>query len=269
MQGASRAALAQSREALVQALEHQSDRARLGEELLQVSAVVGGNAPLRRALADPSREGEDKSQLVHRLLDGKVSQEAADLSAYLVSRRWAAEGDLTRTLEAFGTEAILAHAETEGRLGQVEDELFRFGRVVAGSGELRSALTDRRAPEESKVTLVQRLLGERAAPETTRLATLAATHRTSRFDHAIEGQLAIAARRQEQVTATVTTAVALSAEQTERLGRVLTEQYGRSVHVNTVVDPHVVGGIRVEIGDEIIDGTILSRLDEARRKLTS
>lgn len=269
MQGASRAALAQSREALTQALAQQPDRAGLGEELLQVQAVVEGNAPLRRALADPSREGEGKGALVHQLFDGKVSEVAADLSAYIASRRWASEGDLTRTLEAFGTEAILAHAEADGRLGRVEDELFRFGRIVAGSEGLRSALTDRRAPEGSKTVLVQRLLGERAAPETTRLATLAATHRSIRFDHVLEEQLAIAARRQEQVTATVTTAVPLSPEQTERLGQVLTEQHGRSVHVNAVVDPKVVGGIRVEIGDEVIDGTILSRLDEARRKLTS
>ena len=102
-------------------------------------------------------------------------------------------------------------------------------------------------------------------------ATIAstATHRSTRFDHAIEEILSIASQRQEQVTATVTTAVPLSPEQLERLGRTLTTQYGRSVHVNDVVDPAVVGGIRVEIGDEVIDGTILSRLDEAGRKLTS
>lgn len=269
MQGASRAALAESREALSQALAQEPDRARLGEDLLQVVGVLGASATLRRAVADPSREGQAKSELVHRLFDGKVSEPAAGLAAYLASRRWAAEGDLTRTLESFGIEAILASAESQGRLGQVEDELFRFGRIVAGSEELRSALTDRRATTEAKTAVVQRLLGERTAPETTRLAGLAATHRSTRFDHAIEGFLAIASRRQEQVTATVTTAVPLTPEQLERLGRALTTQYGRSVHVNDVVDPAVVGGIRVEIGDEVIDGTILSRLDEAGRKLTS
>ncbi|WP_256842192.1 F0F1 ATP synthase subunit delta [Ornithinimicrobium cryptoxanthini] len=269
MQGASRSALAESREALSQALSQDTDRARLGEELLQVARVVDANAVLRRSLADPSREGADKGQLVHRLFAGRVGDASAQLAAHIVSRRWASETDLVAALEQCGVEAILAQAETEGRLGQVEDELFRFARIVDGTSELRSALTNRLAPVEARTALVRQLLAERSAPETTRLAELAATHRRTRFDHAVDGYLAIAARRQEQLTAIVTTAVDLSEEQVTRLTTALTEQYSRDVHVNTVVDPDVVGGIRVEIGDEVIDGTILSRLDEARRRLTS
>lgn len=269
MQGASRSALAESREVLSQALEQVSDRGRLGEELLQVAGVVGGNAVLRRALADPSREGAEKAGLADRLFGGKVSESAQRIAGTVAAQRWASEGDLTATLEACGVEAILAQAEANSRLTQVEDELFRFGRIVDGTGELRSALTDRRAPAESKSAVVHRLLDGRSAPETVRLAELAATHRTTRFDHAIEGYLSIAARRQEQLTATITTAVPLSGQQRERLTSALGQQYGRAVRINEVVDPTVVGGIRVAIGDEVIDGTILSRLDEARRRMIS
>lgn len=269
MQGASRSALAESREALSQVLDQDSDRGALGEELLQVADLVAGNAVLRRALADPSREGGEKAELANRLLTGKVSEPAQRITATVASQRWASEADLSATLEAFGVESLLAQAEAAGRLTQVEDELFRFGRIVDGTAELRSALTDRRAPAESKSQVVHRLLDGRSAPETVRLAELAATHRSTRFDHAIEGYLSIAARRQEQLTATITTAVPLSGQQRERLTGALGKHYGRSVRVNEVVDPTVVGGIRVAIGDEVIDGTILSRLDEARRKMIS
>lgn len=269
MQGASRSALAESREAFARALEQGTDRAALGEELLQVARVIGGNAVLRRSLADPSREAQPKVDLVNRLFAGRVSDDALHVASTVASRRWAAEGDLTATLEALGVEAILAEAESAGRLSQVEDELFRFGRIVDGTGELRAALTDRRAPASAKAKVVRTLLGEKSAPETVRLAELAATHRTTRFDHAIEGYLTIAARRQEQLTATVTTAVPLTQEQVDRLTAALGSHYDRAVRVNAVVDPQVVGGIRVDIGDEVIDGTILSRLDEARRRMTS
>lgn len=269
MQGASRSALVESREVFSQALEQGTDRGRLGEELLEVARVIQGNAVLRRSLADPSRESQPKVDLVNRLFSGRVSDEALHVASTVASRRWASEGDLTSTLESFGIEAILAQAEAAGRLSQVEDELFRFGRIVDGTGELRSALTDRRAPKAAKTTVVHTLLGERVAPETVRLAELAATHRVTRFDHALEGYLKIAARRQEQLTATVTTAVPLNEQQLERLIAALGQHYGRAIRANAVVDPQVVGGIRVVIGDEVIDGTILTRLDEARRRMTS
>lgn len=269
MQGASRSALAESREVFSQALDQDTDRGRLGEELLQVAGVVSGNAVLRRSLADPSREPKPKADLVTRLFAGRVSDEALHVASTVASRRWAGEGDLTATLESLGVEAILAQAEGAGRLSQVEDELFRFGRIVDGTGELRAALTDRRAPSAAKVKVVRSLLSERSAPETVRLAELAATHRSTRFDHALEGYLAIAARRQEQLTATVTTAVPLSEQQLERLTTALGTLYGRAIRANAVIDPDVVGGIRVDIGDEVIDGTILRRLDEARRRMTS
>ncbi len=269
MQGASRSALAAAREVLEQVLTQDADRGQLGEELLQVAGVVSGNAVLRRALADPSREGSEKADLVNRLFGGKVSEPAQRVAATVAAQRWASEGDLTAALEAFGIESILAQAEAAGRLSQVEDELFRFGRIVDGASDLRSALTDRRAPAESKTQVVRSLLEGRSAPETVRLAELAATHRITRFDHAIESYLQIAARRQEQLTATITTAVPLTEQQRDRLTRTLSQHHGRNVHANEVVDPTVVGGIRVEIGDEIIDGTILSRLDDARRRMTS
>lgn len=269
MQGASRGALRAGREALQEALGAVQDRAALGEELLAVCGVVGGSAVLRRALADPSREGADKAALAAQVFGGKVGEPAQQVTATVVAQRWGSAADLVTALEALGVEAILAQAEAEGRLDRVEDELFRFNRIVSGDSALLTAFSDRRASAAAKGDLARELLSDKVAPETSRLAQHAvAGLGRSRFDHAIESFLKIAAQRQDQLTATVTSAVPLSQEQQDRLVRTLSEQYDRAVHINVILDPGVVGGIRVEIGDEVIDGTIASRLDDARRRLT-
>lgn len=267
MQGPSRGALRTARGELERVLPD-VDRTRLGEELLSVAGVVHGSVRLRRALADPSREGTDKSRLAAQVLGEKVSPEARGLVETVVAQRWSEEVDLTVALESLGVEAILAAAEQQRRLDQVEDELFRFSRIATGTPDLRAALVERRAPAEAKAALVDRLLGGRASAETERLVRQAVTgSRLGRFDRALQGYLEIAARRQEQLTAVVTVAVPLDEAQRERLVRALSEQTGRAVHANVIIDPEVVGGVRVQIGDEVIDGTVAHRLDEARRHL--
>lgn len=270
MQGPSRGALSASRKVLTQALAQAGDRAAVGEQLLAVAGVVGGNVTLRRALADPSREGQHKAQLAAGLFGGKVGESAQRILEAVASQRWSAEEDLSTALESLAVESFLAHAEGFGRLGRVEDELFRFNRIVNGNDELRAALTDKRSSAAARAQVVQTLLAGKSAPETVRLAAHAVSApRGRRFDHAIDEYLQIASKRQEQVTATITSAVPLSEAQQERLVRSLAEQYGRAVHVNALVDPDVVGGLRVEVGDEVIDGTVVRRLDEARRRLTN
>jgi F-type H+-transporting ATPase subunit delta len=77
----------------------------------------------------------------------------------------------------------------------------------------------------------------------------------------------IAARRREQLIAVVRSAVELSAAQRRRLAEALARSYGHQIHLNVVIDPSVVGGISVQIGDELIDGTAASRLAVVRRDL--
>lgn len=272
MDSAFRRSYAAVDEALANALGSEAglEAGRIADDVWAVARAVESNAVLRRNLADPSREGADKAALAERLLRGKVGQGALFLTQAAVAQRWSGGGDLVSALERVGVEAVLAHAERQGRLGQVEDELFRFGRIVTGAPELQAALSDRRAEPEAKMTLVERLLSVKTAPETVRLARQAVSGvRGRRFDRALTAYLEQAADRQEQITATVTSAVPLSEAQHDTLVAALAQQYGRQVHTNVVIDEDVVGGIRVEIGDEIIDGTISHRLADARRRMTS
>jgi F-type H+-transporting ATPase subunit delta len=268
MQGSSRAAAAASRDAFTGVLAAGADRSRLAEELFAVVGVVDGSATLRRAVGDPSRDGSDKAALAERLFGGKVSADTLVVVKGVVSQRWSSQRDLSDMLEAYGVETIIAEAETHDRADRVEDELFRFERIVASDSALRGALTDLTAPAESRGGLVDSLLEAKVTPETLVLARQAVTSpRGRRFDRTIEQYLDIAATRREQQTATVTSAVPLSETDRERLAAGLAAIYGGKVHVNAVVDPRVLGGVKVEIGDEIIDGTVIRKLDGARRAM--
>ncbi len=269
MRGSSRASAAAAQAALDAALTPQTDGSALADELFAVTAVIDGSASLRRALADPSREGADKRALADRLFQGKVSTTAASLVAETVASRWAAERDLTDTLESLAVQSVLATAERSGHIDRVEDELFRFERIVAADSGLRDALGSRNTDAKGKAGLVCTLLEGKAAPETIRLAAQAAqAPRGRRLDRVLESYLELAAQRRDELTAVVTVAAPLTEQQGARLSTVLEGIYGKPVTLQTVLDPTVMGGIRVQIGDEVVDGTVIRRLDEARRHVT-
>ena len=268
MQGSSRAAFVAGRDAFVAALGSGADGSALAEDLFAVTDALDSSAALRRALVDPSRDAKAKSGLVKALFGPKISAETSGLLKALVSQRWADDRDLGDATESLAVEAIVASAEAAGRLDALEDELFRFGRVVAADTGLRDALSAHGGDENVKASLVDALLEGKASAETIRLARQAAiSSRGRRFGRVLESYLAIAAKRREQLTATVTAAVALDDAQRQRLAQALSGIYDRPVQINVVLDPVVVGGIRVQVGDEVVDGTILRRIQQAERAL--
>ncbi len=271
MRGVSRESLAQATERLEMLLGG-VDAAAAGDvadDLFGVTGALADNPGLRRALTDPSRDGEAKAALVAQLLGGKVSEAGLDLVSGLVRSRWSSASDLTDAIEQLAISSVLAAAEKAGRLDAVEDELFRFSRTVAADQGLRDAFSMRTEGTERKAELVRRLLGEPAAPETVRLAVQAAVApRGLRTERVLASFVEAAARRRRQLVAEVTAATPLTERQRERLAGALQQLYGRAVRLNVDVDPEVLGGIRVEVGGEVLDGTAVGRLDEARRRLT-
>lgn len=240
----------------------------VGDALFSVAALLDEQPSLRAALTDPARSGEDKAALVASLLHGKVAEQVVDLVSGMVRTRWSAPRDLAEGTARLGVEAVLVSAQRHDRLDEVQDELFRFARTVASQPELRQALTDRGLPVERKSELLTELLKEKTTVETARLIVHAVTEPRG---HSLESNLealadAAAARRQRQV-ATVTAAVPLTEQQRERLAAVLSAQFGHDVQLNVVIDPDVVGGLRISLGDEVIDGTLATRLDDAQRRI--
>ena len=269
MRGSSRGSAKAAQAAFDAALAADAAWETLAEELFAVTGVVDGNASLRRALADPSRDGSDKAGLARALFDGKTGATTTGLVADVAAQRWSAERDLGDTLETLAVQALLAAAERERRIDRVEDELFRFERIVAGDTALLDTLSSRNTDGSGKATLVHGLLEGKAAPETTRLVEQAVrVPRGRRLDQVLESYLRLAAQRRDELTALVTVAAPLTEQQHARLRSALEAHYSKAVSLQVVEDPAVMGGIRVQVGDEVVDGTVLRRLDEARRHVT-
>jgi len=244
------------------------DLVALGADLLAVTGVLDREVGLRRTLTDPATDGQRKADLATALLSGKVGAEALDLVAGMVRSRWAKSRDLVDAIEQLSSLTEIIGADRAGALDEVEDELFRFGRIVASSPELRSALTDGAAKTAAKGALVQQLLGGKAKPQTTQLVVALVTQPRGRsLEGGLDEYSRLAAGRRGREVALVTAAVPLSDAQKERLGAALARLVGRQVHLNIDVDPSVLGGVRVQIGDEVIEGTVANRMDGARQGL--
>lgn len=265
MRGSSRAAAAAGEKSLGEVLGS-LDSGQLAEELFAALASIEGSATLRRALADPSRDGVGKSDLVKRLFGGKVTDQTVHVLATLAGQRWADERDFTDSIENLAVLAVVDRADRRGKIQSLEDEIFRFERIVAGTPDLRDTLTNRQGDAKGKADLVARLLDGKATPETVRLAQQAVqAPRGRRLGSILESYLTVAANRRNQLTAVVTSAAPLGEDETARLRSALSRMYGREIQIQPIVDPSIVGGLRVKIGDEIIDGTIARKLEAARR----
>ncbi|NYJ04432.1 F0F1 ATP synthase subunit delta [Petropleomorpha daqingensis] len=289
MHAASRAALAEVRERLEARTRPASgllERARerlsgapraasgddltgLADELFAVARLLDGQPSLRRALSDPAATADARAGLARRLLSGKVSDATLDVVETMARQRWSRPLDLVEAAETLGVEAAFDAADAQGELDGVEDELFRFGRIVAADPELSRVLSDRTGPTQGKVELLDRLLAGKVSPVSALLLrnVLTASH-VGHAETAIERLSESASARRGRSVAFVTTAVALTDAQEQRLTGILARLYGRTIGLQVTVDPDVLGGLIIRVGDEVIDGSVVHRLEAAGRRLT-
>ncbi len=239
----------------------------LAEDLFAVADAVAAQPTLRRALTDPSTPDEARQGLAEALLAPRVGAPAVAVVGQAARARWNSAGAFVSALERQGVRALLRVAQDEGRLDQLEDELFKVERLVDGHPELRSALSDRKAPLAGRQQLLADVIGGKVLPTVENLARRAVAARERTFDLTVESYLKAAAELRERAVATVTVARPLTPEQEHRMQSALTAQVGRPLTLRIVVDPHVLGGVKVTVGDEVIEGTVSGRLHDARRKL--
>jgi F-type H+-transporting ATPase subunit delta len=267
MRGASRASYAELRERLAAAVPGAPIAEQTGDELFAVTRLLDSQHGLRRTLSDPSKPSAEKAAIARQLLNGKVSPTVEDLIAEAVSARWATPGDLANAVEQLAIESLTISAQFSDHLDDLEDDLFRFGRVVTAQPRLREVLVGPTSAE-GKQSLLSDLLSSKVSAPALSLITQLLTHSRGRSPQAaLDLAAGIAARRREQLIAVVRVATELTPAQRQRLLTALTTAYGRGVHLNLVHDPNVIGGLSVQIGDELVDGTAATRVAEVRRKL--
>jgi F-type H+-transporting ATPase subunit delta len=239
----------------------------LGAELFGVVSTLDGEPALRRVLTDPSTEAPAKVGLVKQIFGSQVGKDTLGVLNAAVSGRWASPRDLTDALETAGVAAHVAAADAAGDLDALETELFEVGRLVRSDAELRQTISDRTIPAEAKAGLLANLLGGKVTDATLALAAQAAAARTGSFEKALSAFGETAAARRKRLIAEVRVAYELDDAEKTRLAEALAAKYGRDVHLNIVVDPSIVGGIAVSVGDEVVDGSMSTRLEVARRRL--
>lgn len=280
MQGASRASLKQASAFVERELAGAGgsggsdtdaelpDAAAVGDELFGVVAVIDGQVGLRRALSDPSFEPDRKAGLVEAVLGSHVGATTLAILGELVRARWSRMRDLPDAVETLAVLAVLIGADRAGESDDVEDELFRFGRIVEARPQLRDALRSQALPDANKISLVSALLEGKVTDSTLRLVTQVATRPRGRSpEDALAEYAEVAAHRRARLVARVTTAIVLSDDERERLRSALAGLYGHDVHLEIEIDASLVGGVVVQVGDEVLDGSVAGRLAEARRRL--
>ncbi|WP_181275321.1 F0F1 ATP synthase subunit delta [Brevibacterium oceani] len=239
----------------------------IGEGTLAVVGVLAESVGLRKALADSSESAEKKQQLLRTLFSTRTGDAVLRIVDAAVGQRWARTQDLVTSLEVAGVTSVAAAAQGNGELGQVEEEVFRFARLLESEHGLARAL-DSDAPAETKRSLVSDLLSGKASPDTITLIVQAALHpRGLRVATALDQYSDILAARQQRSVADVTVAKPLTEAQTEKLQSALSASYGRELVLNVQVDPSVLGGVRVQVGDEMMNSTVADRLADVQRKL--
>jgi len=268
--GSSRQALLALRGALDEQLKGASSAecTALSADLFKALGAVGSSVGLRRALTDPARDHASKTALINDLFGSQIGAKAVSLLVSAASFRWSSSSEIADAIEQIAVEAEATAANSENSLDRVEEELFLFSRLIVTSNELRLALNDRADSTDRKVALVDSIFAAKAAPSTVRLLeALVGGTRGRSIEAALSAFAHAVSARRNRLVAVVRSVIALTPAQAEKLAASLTKQVGQPVHINTEIDPSVLGGIEVRFADEIIDGTISNRLAEASRAL--
>ena len=260
MGSASRVAL----EAATQALASAKGVTReTGEQLLSAARDIAGSSQLRALLADPSIETAEKTALIGKIFSS-IDPAATSLLGSLVSSRWSNSDQLIDGIEQVGIRAIADSTES----ATIEAELFAFSRAVSSDPDLELAVGSKLGDPAEKAALVDRLLASKVAPGTLAIVRhLVQSPRGRRIGGLLSTAAETVADASGGIVATVTAAAPLTPAQLDTLTATLTSQYGREPRIAVKIDPAVIGGLRVQVGDDVVDGTIASRLTELRLQL--
>ena len=267
MKAASRESLASALESMDSILAAQSGVAvstMTGMELFEVAQILGDDRELRGALIDESASTDSRKKLVNDLFGAKVSPATLQVVENVASSKWSSAREMVSGLVSLSRRALLRGAESEGQLGQVEDELFRLSRILDREGELTQLLSDRAAEPARKRKLLADVLYGKVTKFTEALA-LQVIDRPER--NPIDDVAALAseaASLQGRTVAHVVSAGELNEGQQAVLAEKLGKIYGRAMSIHSEVDTSLLGGMTIRVGDEVIDGSTAGKIARLR-----
>jgi F-type H+-transporting ATPase subunit delta len=270
LKGASRQSLAVTRSALEKLISavDAATAAKISADLFAMVKVLDSSSAVRRALTDYARDESAKSTLGKDIFKGLGSVKALEIFSKMAGLRWSSPRDFGNVLEFLGVQALVASAEKSGSLADLESEIFAVSETIAKSPELRAFFAVRNVVSAPKSELLTSLLSGKVTQATLDLTSYLVDHPRGRNVEAGLNDFAAAiAQIKDRQIAHVVSATALSAEQISRLAKSLTKTFGREIKVNASVKQEVVGGMSIRVADELIDGTLLTRISQADRLL--
>jgi len=233
-------------------------------ELFAAARVVGDSPQLSGALADPAASVTARTRVVTDVFGSALGTTTVALLTSAASQRWSRADDLVGGIEELAVRA----ASVAGAADDVEGELFAVSQAVAAHPELELALGSRLGESSAKGALVEKVLAGRASEATTLIvSSLVQQPRERRVRQLLASAMRTVSDQRGKTVATVVSATPLSTQQSTRLATALAARYGRDVSLNPVLDPTLVGGLRVQIADDVIDGSIAGRLTDLRQRL--
>lgn len=267
---ASRIADRESRDLLASKLrDTREDAWRIGNELFVITSLLDGNVRIERALTDVSRPLEDKVAVLNTLLGDQVHPMTMEIMTEVVKRRWSRAADIANAVEDFGVDAMMYYADATDSTLQVSIELAELHSALLNTPVVRAKLYDETVSSEARVKFFHELFdGKGLNKVTMRLAEHATENlRRRRYLETIQWLINKLSRHMGESMVIVTTATPLKQEQIDKLIAVYSKKIGRAVHINSVVDPSVLGGMRVQVGDEVTDNTVVAQLENLQRSV--
>ncbi|MEO9328152.1 F0F1 ATP synthase subunit B/delta [Gordonia aurantiaca] len=238
------------------------------DELTQVISLLDSNPVLRKRLTEDEDNTAGQVKLVENLFGGKVSPIVVDVLTEAVKQRWSTANDFTAALRRQNSLIVLAAAERDGVIEKTEEELFSVARLLDQNPQLASLLSNDSHDGEKRVELLKSLVGDKVGNLSWILLahTIVLLHGQP-ADVAIDQLAELAAARRGESVAHVVSAAPLSQDQVSRLASVLGTIYGRTISVQTEIDPDILGGLRIAVGDEVIEADVATRLAKAAESL--
>jgi F-type H+-transporting ATPase subunit delta len=267
--GSSRNSLAATRVVLDKALSGLSGDAAsaLSNDLFAVVNALGQNVALRRAITDPARSAEDKGGLLKQLFGSKISDKAFEIANTAIANRWSSPSDLLISMEQIAIQAEAGAANARGELDKLEEEVFSFTRVLAANQDLRNALNGNPDAINEKRALVNDVLKGATSSARSLIGQIVNGLWGRNIENALSDIAHATAEHRHLVVAHVSSAIDLTVDQRNKLADALTKQIGQKVRVNVETNPKVIGGVSIRFRDELIDGTVISRMAEASQAL--
>lgn len=247
------------------------DALRIAMELYSFVNLLDATRRLERALTDPSRSKQDKERVIDQILEGRADQLTVEILHDLAGHQWSRVVHIANAAEDLSVDAAAYYADALGITNQVAGELAEIHSALIGMPLVLFRLSDEYSSSQARANLLKDLLvGQQLHPVTERLALNATVDlRGRRFPETIMWLVDRFSEHMDQVMVTVTTAVSLSSDQAKRIEDIYRQKLGKSVHINSVVDPSVLGGMKIQYGSISRDGTVVTKLKQLQRQMAA